>query len=295
MKLINATRAQSVLGTVVKQSPSKNGSFVYADGTEKGNVYVVAEGGVPHGSSCEVKNTGDAEVMVRGSYKGGDIVRLRQSSDKKATGACFKASDSDVPYLKIGKLLEPGRNGLLRVNLDIQYVSALNSDGTAWEDLRAPATGINPAGQVSPPTVNSADGSLSFSTADAICIWFQLPHSYKEGSDVILHIHWSKSSTASGTVNWQTKYKWANRGSVMPSFSALVSGTEVTPNSNVTNKHALLEFTDLSGTSKTISSMLCVYLVRTASGDSYGAEANLYEVDLHYQIDSMGSKTEYVK
>jgi hypothetical protein len=293
--LLNGTREKSKLGSIVKQKSVSDGVFVYADGSEKGDVYIVAEDGVSHNHPCRLINKGEAKVLVYGSFKGGDVLRTRQSGDKQATGYAFKASDADVPYLKVGRALTEGRNGLIDVDLDIIYINELNSDGTAWEDLRAPATGINPAGSVAPPAVNTTDGSLTFSTSDAICVWFQLPHQWKEGTDLHLHIHWSKSTSASGTVNWQTKYKWANIGDTMPAFSSLVSGTVKISDDDTADQHALLEFPDISGTGKTISSMLCVYLIRTASGDTYGADANLYEVDVHYECNGIGSKTEYTK
>jgi hypothetical protein len=164
-----------------------------------------------------------------------------------------------------------------------------------WEDLRAPASGINPAGSLAPPAVNTADGSLTFGKNDVICAWFQLPHSYYEGSELRVHIHWSKATTNNGTVNWQMKYKWANIGDVMPAFSDLVTGTEGIPTSNVVDKHALVEWEPISGVGKTISSMICIYLVRTGTGDTFTGDANLYEIDIHYQRDTRGSREEYVK
>ena len=64
-----------------------------------------------------------------------------------------------------------------------------------WDDLRAPATGINPVGQVSPPTVNSVDGSLVFDVNNAVCVWFQMPYSWKIGSNLYPYIHCSKSTS----------------------------------------------------------------------------------------------------
>ena len=120
-----------------------------------------------------------------------------------------------------------------------------------WDDLRAPANGINPVGSLSPAN--------------------------------------------NGIVKWQMKYKWANIGDVMPAFSALSDGTEVIPNSDTVDKHALLEWTPIDGNGKTLSSMLCVYLVRTAAGDTFTGDVNLYEIDIHYQIDSLGSTSELIK
>lgn len=165
----------------------------------------------------------------------------------------------------------------------------------AFEDLRAPAGGINPVGSPSPATPNTTDGSLTFAVGNVAVAWFQMPHAWKEGSPIHVHIHWSKSTSAAGTVNWQMKYKVFNIGAVAPAFSSLATGTEMVPNSNTADKHALLEFADISMTGITLSAMVCIYLERVTTGDTYGASVNLYEVDIHHEVDSFGSRTEFVK
>ena len=46
----------------------------------------------------------------------------------------------------------------------------------------------------------------------------------------------------------------------------------------------------------TISSMLCVYVDRVNDGDdTFTGSANLYEIDIHYEIDSIGSRQELIK
>ena len=164
-----------------------------------------------------------------------------------------------------------------------------------WDDLKAPASGINPAGQVAPPDVSNVDGSLLFSTNDAVCLWLQFPHDYVEGSNIRIHIHWTKTSNATGVVNWQTKYKWASIGELFPAFSSLKSGTLAVSDKDTDGIHALTEFGEISGIGKGISSMICIYLIRTATGDTYGAEAKLLEIDIHYQRNIYSSNEEYSK
>lgn len=160
----------------------------------------------------------------------------------------------------------------------------------AWDDLRSPASGINPVGSPSAATPSTTDGSLTFTKGNVAIAWFQLPHAWKEGSDVSIHIHWSKTSSAAGIVNWQIKYKWFNMGVADPGFSALIAGSESIPNSDVLGKQALYSFPLVSGTGKSLSSMMCVYLERVNDGvDTYAPSVNLYEIDIHYQLDAFGS------
>ncbi len=165
-----------------------------------------------------------------------------------------------------------------------------------WDDMRAPASLINPAGTVAPPSVNTSDGSLTFSKGKAIAVWFQLPHAWREGSNLIPHIHFSKTTTGSGYPNFKIKYKWGNIGEVIPTFSAFISGTLEVSDSNTVDKQALIDFGELDGTGKKISSMICVYLERVNdASDTYAGDINLYELDIHYQVDSFGSIQEFIK
>ena len=86
-----------------------------------------------------------------------------------------------------------------------------------------------------------------------------------------------------------------NIGETMSAFTSLASGTLAISDGNTAEKHALTEFADIDMTGKTISCMVCLYLIRTATSDTYGADAKLLEIDLHYQLDSNGSTEEYTK
>ena len=168
--------------------------------------------------------------------------------------------------------------------------------GVKWEDMRAPASAINPAGSLAPPTVDNTDGSLVFSKGKIVTLWLQLPHSWKEGTELRPHLHWTKTTTGAGLPNWQMKYKFANAGEVLTAFTSLTSGVEGVPNSNTVDKHAIFRFPAIDATSKKISSMLCVVLQRTNNaGDTYAGDVKLLEFDIHYQVDTAGSRQEYIK
>ena len=171
-----------------------------------------------------------------------------------------------------------------------------------WDDLVIPATLVNPVGSPSPPTIDENDGTLLFKNGvdNTTALIFQLPHSWRVGTDVSFHIHWAKTTSASGTVNWQMKYKWGNIGDVMGAYSILYGGIESIPNSDTAEKQALMSFPTATGlmsrTGKTLSSILNVWLQRTGtSGDTYGADARLISADLHIQKDGNGSRQMLIK
>lgn len=180
---------------------------------------------------------------------------------------------------------------------DTGFISAAGS-ACAWDDLLSPATSINPAGSPTPPSIDNTDGSLIFTATgvNTVTVWFQLPHAWKVGSELRPHLHWYKSASTSGYVNWEVKYKYAGLGASFGSFTGLLSGTVQVPDSNSANVHAITRFPVIDGSGLTISSMVCVWVQRTTtSGDTYSGNAHLIGVDIHYQKDTQGSRQEYIK
>ena len=170
-------------------------------------------------------------------------------------------------------------------------------NATVFEDLRAPATAINPPGQVSDPDWDNANGGWLFDAGSTEILWilFQLPHAWKEGSTIYPHVHWSPTNTNTGNVLWKIDYKWTNvdevdAGSATP-VEALSAG------SGTALTHQMTSFTAQTGTGMTISSMLTIKLSRVGGDgtDTYNADALLREFDIHYEIDTIGSRQELVK
>ena len=132
-----------------------------------------------------------------------------------------------------------------------------------WDDLRFPAVAINPPGAASDPDVDPTDGTLLFAAGSTEVVFFavQLPHCWKMGSAISPHVHWVKTTSAAGTVKWTLSYRWADLGETLSAWSDADAAK----------------------------------IARVGGDDTYGADAKLLEFDIHYQIDSRGSDTEYVK
>ena len=170
-------------------------------------------------------------------------------------------------------------------------------NATVWEDMRAPATAINPPGVEGDPDWDATNIGWLFDAAgiEILYIVFQVPHSYKEGTDLYPHVHWQPTTTNTDDVLWKIDYKWTNinatdAGSTTPvELLAAGNGTAL--------KHQMDSFTALSGTNKTISSILTIKLSRMGNDedDTYTGDALLKEFDIHYQIDTVGSRTELAK
>ena len=174
----------------------------------------------------------------------------------------------------------------------------VNIDPPNWVDLVTPASAINPAGPVAPPIIDNTDGSLLFRNGqtDTVAFLLQIPHGYYPHSNINFHIHWSKVTSAVGTVKWQAQFAWANNGEIMPAFSVLADGAVVIADADTAGLIAVRAW-DINGGSKVISSILKVWLQRTsaAGGDTYANNAKLLSADLHVRVDTIGSKSEWTK
>lgn len=175
-----------------------------------------------------------------------------------------------------------------------------NEATTYWEDLRAPATGINPPGAAADPSVDQTLGGFLFSSTatNTIVLFLQLPHGWKEGSLLKPHVHWMKTSAAAGNVVWEMAYRWAPMGEVMDAnWTALTASSPYTTDHNLANEHLVTLFPDVDATGKGLSDMLIVRLSRLGgdAADTYGTFAKLLEFDIHYQVDSPGSRQVSVK
>lgn len=171
--------------------------------------------------------------------------------------------------------------------------------GDAWDDLRFPASGINPAGQVDAPAVDTSTypGTLLFvnTSTRLLAGVAQMPHAWVEGSAVRPHVHWSKTTSASGGVVWEFCYAIADVGETFGAYSAWIAGTNVVSDSDTAHKHALDTFGDVAMTGKKGSTMIAWQLRRKhdATGDDYAANARLWELDFHYRVWGLGSSQEY--
>ncbi len=168
---------------------------------------------------------------------------------------------------------------------------------TYWEDLRFPAQGINPLGQASDPDLDLADGCLLFDSAatETITGQAQISHRWKEGTSIYPHIHWSPTSTNTGNVYWRLEYMVASVNSVFSgSFTTL---NVLAAGVGVTNTHQVIGFGAIPMTDNLISSIIKWKVSRIGGDgtDTYTADAKFLEFDIHFEVNSPGSREEYIK
>lgn len=192
-------------------------------------------------------------------------------------------------------------------NLVVESDGTVRMDGTStvWEDLRV--------------TLDKGSSSATFdyiSGSNGPQIWFfkdnasveamsftvQLPHGWKEGSTIYPHMHWLPKLTATGNVEWNFEYTWANNNNSSPEvFPAITTSTFIstgpfTARSFLTTTLSASNV-GIDGSGKTVSSILICRIWRRSDNpnDTYNADAGVLFLDFHYQMDTFGSRSEYTK
>lgn len=189
--------------------------------------------------------------------------------------------------------------------LDISGTGHVTLSGTAtvWDDLLVPITTTKLGGSNDPTFAKVLDNGagshgvfgykFSASTEQEVYFAVQFPHARKDGSDVYAHVHWLPTTTGAGSVVWGLEYSWASIEAVMPSTTII---TVADAAAGVANTHQIAGFSAITGTGKTVSSMMLCRLFRKAAdgSDTYGDDAVVLAVDFHIEQDKLGDEALYV-
>jgi hypothetical protein len=200
------------------------------------------------------------------------------------------------------------------VSGDITVDSVVTGDftlsNTSFEDLRFPLTGRNIDTASGRIDYNFYNGSVVFADnaryniAETVSFLIQLPHSWKEGTDLRPHIHWLQQS--SNMPNWLIAYKWyAKAASTVISTDwtghtfSKYGDNAFTYSTGVI--HQLTGFSNIDATGKGFSDCLHICLWRDSGNDSgefTGADPSsldehVLEFDIHYEVDSFGTDEEF--
>lgn len=142
---------------------------------------------------------------------------------------------------------------------------------------------------------------FSPSTEQEVYFTIQIPHSYKVGTTLYPHVHWTTTTgTPSGTdVVWGLEYTVMKIGGNFGNTTLITSNTVIPliGNPSGTNQHLITAFPAISGNGIEISTILVCRLYRAAtdSRDTFAQTVGLLGFDIHYESDTQGSRTEYTK
>lgn len=206
-----------------------------------------------------------------------------------------------VPYTGASATVNLGSQKL--ITEEIESVGDLTIDcGTektivleesVWDDMRVPAEQTK-LGALDKPDYDYTNNGLLFpqnDTSEVIYAIVQLPHSYKLSTDIKPHLHYIQ--TSSDVPVFKLKYRWYKGGDAVPSFTTITSTTNVHTYTSG-SIHQKLRFPDISGTGmNSISSILDIQIYR--EDNVIVGDVLVKEFDIHYQIDTIGSRQLGVK
>jgi hypothetical protein len=177
---------------------------------------------------------------------------------------------------------------------EIDGTFKMNGTTTVFDDLVVPLTSSK-VGANAKPDFDEINIGYLFPQNDATEILYlivQMPHSWKEGSTIYPHVHYSR--TAAGKPTFQMAYSWFNIGST-PSAptTTLDLATEAITYSTGTIHQINQSVSGISGVGKNISSVLVIKLFR--NDNVVAGDVLAYQFDIHYEKDTLGSRTEYTK
>ena len=126
----------------------------------------------------------------------------------------------------------------------------------------------------------------------------QLPHSYDEGENLDVHLHWTPGPNGAGengaTVGWKVQYSWAN---IDGTFGNMTTANLSDACDGTDHKHQKSPTVAITGSGKTMSSALICNITRTDTngddtwaGTTAGNLPMLLEVDFHFPLDMVGSR-----
>lgn len=175
---------------------------------------------------------------------------------------------------------------------------------TVFTDLTAAITGVKTNGPG--VSLNSIEQTIDFVTAAALddygYLSYQLLHAWKYGSLVHPHIHWEQS--ASTVPNFLFQYRWQiNGGQKTTAWTYLKCNTPVFTRTTGTLNQICGGASITPPVDHAISDIIQLRIIRDTTNsstlftgaDPYGATVAISAIDIHYEIDRVGSRTEYAK
>lgn len=208
-----------------------------------------------------------------------------------------------------------GQEVRINNNLVVEADGTLRMDSTArvWNDIMVYPDATTREGS-KPPVWGTVFKNDSGNTSTGVYLWMfsqnqeqelhfsvQIPHDYKEGSELHPHVHWTTISgtPAGNNVVWGLEYTVISVGGNFPATTTLTTNSvhpDIGAPSGV-GQHLVSEFSTISGSGLKISSILVCRLFRKAGdpSDTFPGAVGFLGFDIHYQQDTQGSRQQWVK
>lgn len=285
----------------------KPGSFTWMEWYRQLRNYVSTSGSIPwYIINFAGSNLTDIATRLHNQLQGLQGGAANDYYHLTSTDAT-KVNTNTYPNIKVGDVV--GGN-----YTDVATDGFISFKGTAtiWDDLRVEPV-IRAAGSNDPTFTKWFDngagsrGVFLYNLTDAITasqkeIFFsvQLPHSWK-GTIIYPHVHWipSVAGVAQRPV-FGMEYTWADIGSAFGNTSIIYTNSLVPNDTNLTQyRHYVSAFPGITPTTSQddISTVLMCRVFRYSgnASDTYTGTCGMLYVDFHYEMDSLGSHTDFTK
>lgn len=192
-------------------------------------------------------------------------------------------------------------NGVDKVIIDTDGNLTLEGEATVFEDIQSPLIGerlFSNAGTIDYNydnlSVTMQPGGSIADRKDTITKSVQYPHKAKADGKFYLHIHWEQTSSADYTFTVEYRVQSQLSEKVVPwtqvVVSSLANNTAPYPGSGTFNQITPLVDIDMTG-----AGLSAVVQIKIARTDNEPGNIEATFIDLHYEIDSIGSNAQYVK
>jgi hypothetical protein len=206
----------------------------------------------------------------------------------------------------------------LNTNLVVESDGTVRMDGgaTVWNDLMVYPDATSRGGSKSPVWGGASSNCFKNNGAGSqgVFLWMfaanneqevyftiQLPHSYKLGTDIFPHVHWTTSTgTPSGSnVVWGLEYTVIAIGGAFLNTKIIYAGSVIPSIGTPTGigQHLINSFAPINSSGLGISTILVCRLFRATdqTSDTFSNEIGFLGFDVHYQLDTFGSREEFTK
>jgi hypothetical protein len=263
----------------------------------------------------------DSQVRAAGEEETDSIIFGKMAATPAAQTLAINAVTNITQNVRIGDTTVPILGALEVEGVSFfgdpeQDYSTFEADGTlefngaavVWNDVQTGfAAARVPAANA--PTWASFQGNLNaytFGLNDYIEFdALELVHDYMEGSDFELHLHWVTNGLdgTDAAVNWEIEYTIADMGNptttgagdVFPA-ATVVAMEQTIPANTPDLTHMYLDLADITAGTFGVGALIKFRVRRiAAAGDDPSANPFGLMVGVHYQIDTVGSRTEYTK
>jgi len=278
---------KSILGTFVTgPAGSTDNAVARFNGTSG---YTLQNSGVIIDDSNNVSGIGDLDIT-------GSVYQVDNESHIFGTGNDVSMYYDGTDFYINTSLVVPSD-----LKIACGTDKTLELQESVWDDVYPSAVSLGTGATA--PTVSAIGGSGNLdapefagigATVEEMTMHFQLPHSYKEGTTIYphLHLHFPTDIVGGGNVKLYYEYDWINVDAASGVTTGTGSVTITVAGTAAENANKIVSLGSITGTGKTISSIVTIRIYRLASdaSDTWVQSVWWRSADIHIEKNTIGSR-----